>query len=99
MIGRPPRSTLFPSTTLFRSVALAISDDLNEVEDRPHPRAATHDDRIERERGSVVEHVAARYRIARARSKISRFPQVWRKFRVRRRILGTGLPGNRRFSG
>src|SRR5258707_11549342 len=28
MIRRPPRSTLFPYTTLFRSIAVGITDDL-----------------------------------------------------------------------
>src|SRR2546429_2190517 len=37
MIRRPPRSTLFPYTTLFRSVIDA------QVRDRPHAREQDHD--------------------------------------------------------
>src|SRR5208282_3202251 len=36
MIRRPPRSTLFPYTTLFRSVALALRDEPG----APHPQGA-----------------------------------------------------------
>src|SRR5258707_4976292 len=34
MIRRPPRSTLFPYTTLFRSVLDDLGDDLGEVADQ-----------------------------------------------------------------
>src|SRR2546422_8167194 len=37
MIRRPPRSTLFPYTTLFRSVVPHL------VQDQAQPRAAVHD--------------------------------------------------------
>src|SRR5258708_27568897 len=43
MIRRPPRSTLFPYTTLFRSLAVVrarVKDDLHEV--RPHELVARH---------------------------------------------------------
>src|SRR3712207_8453507 len=41
MIRRPPRSTLFPYTTLFRSVAAAgaVPQDLGPAEDRVQRRA------------------------------------------------------------
>src|SRR2546427_5999859 len=38
MIRRPPRSTLFPYTTLFRSVHLRAVDQRARLRD-PHPRA------------------------------------------------------------
>src|SRR5256885_10513196 len=38
MIRRPPRSTLFPYTTLFRSIAVRVGDDLGGLE-RPLVRA------------------------------------------------------------
>src|SRR3712207_8536795 len=34
MIRRPPRSTLFPYTTLFRSVPSEVADDLAQVAER-----------------------------------------------------------------
>src|SRR2546422_5253270 len=43
MIRRPPRSTLFPYTTLFRSVARLVGDvDLRLVQDRVHAVLADH---------------------------------------------------------
>src|SRR3712207_7388406 len=39
MIRRPPRSTLFPYTTLFRSGALAIGAHLHDAVARPGDRA------------------------------------------------------------
>src|SRR3712207_9329598 len=47
MIRRPPRSTLFPYTTLFRSV------------ERPKPRRPTELERIEAEIAEREENVAA----------------------------------------
>src|SRR3712207_7667681 len=38
MIRRPPRSTLFPYTTLFRSVLPVVLDVLSVVRDRRGPR-------------------------------------------------------------
>src|SRR5258706_10061420 len=34
MIRRPPRSTLFPYTTLFRSLVMAVADDLERLHQR-----------------------------------------------------------------
>src|SRR2546430_9146578 len=41
MIRRPPRSTLFPYTTLFRSIGLALDsdDDVRPVDEWPRIRA------------------------------------------------------------
>src|SRR2546429_3858509 len=39
MIRRPPRSTLFPYTTLFRSVVIGVDDDLELVGGRAHVTA------------------------------------------------------------
>src|SRR5260370_34336437 len=44
MIRRPPRSTLFPYTTLFRSAMVVTPDDL--VESRSTTRAAPRDNVI-----------------------------------------------------
>src|SRR3712207_7579962 len=63
MIRRPPRSTLFPYTTLFRSVGAALRD----VEGEQFPRDGRHsrtDDRHPRQgrrpAGEVVVVVVAR---------------------------------------
>src|SRR2546426_12557705 len=42
MIRRPPRSTLFPYTTLFRSVLLAPGDDRRAEEGDPHHEEDLH---------------------------------------------------------
>src|SRR5256885_2766676 len=42
MIRRPPRSTLFPYTTLFRSVCADVDEDLVCVEDTRPPAVQTH---------------------------------------------------------
>src|SRR3989454_2321249 len=39
MIRRPPRSTLFPYTTLFRSLLAGVDDDLVGGDARDHPGA------------------------------------------------------------
>src|SRR5438445_7774925 len=39
MIRRPPRSTLFPYTTLFRSLGIAVQHDIADIEPGPDPRA------------------------------------------------------------
>src|SRR2546429_2826632 len=45
MIRRPPRSTLFPYTTLFRSVMTARPGRIRKITalDLPHPRESTSD--------------------------------------------------------
>src|SRR5256885_3901588 len=43
MIRRPPRSTLFPYTTLFRSVAGGAEDELVPVGGRHHPHPGVED--------------------------------------------------------
>src|SRR3712207_8009754 len=42
MIRRPPRSTLFPYTTLFRSRRLLDGEGRRQRDDAPHPRPADH---------------------------------------------------------
>src|SRR5258705_5574079 len=42
MIRRPPRSTLFPYTTLFRSIKIIYSDSREEAEERVANLAALH---------------------------------------------------------
>src|SRR5256885_6230154 len=49
MIRRPPRSTLFPYTTLFRSVL-----ELVRISDGPRSRVVTGLERLQFESGSVV---------------------------------------------
>src|SRR2546430_16037668 len=39
MIRRPPRSTLFPYTTLFRSLDVRVGEDLVVAQDRPRGNA------------------------------------------------------------
>src|SRR3712207_8146964 len=60
MIRRPPRSTLFPYTTLFRSVAALEPGALARPRDRAHPALAGRDregharrDRVAEDRGVV----------------------------------------------
>src|SRR2546430_705240 len=48
MIRRPPRSTLFPYTTLFRSVTLAGDVNLDRVEKFPAKNLNARDDSIAR---------------------------------------------------
>src|SRR3712207_8109441 len=49
MIRRPPRSTLFPYTTLFRSVVVGIGQQLAIVRELPvdQPRGERHAPRLE----------------------------------------------------
>src|SRR2546426_6129905 len=56
MIRRPPRSTLFPYTTLFRSVA---GHRPGEVQPQ-HWRPAQHHDRAQRLDGRIEQHHHAR---------------------------------------
>src|SRR3712207_9552978 len=53
MIRRPPRSTLFPYTTLFRSAGLALPEHRGRVERVP-PRAGEEFGGLEEDRGAVV---------------------------------------------
>src|SRR5689334_23831903 len=62
MIRRPPRSTLFPYTTLFRSDQ---RDEKRDAQGRQHPRAELlaqpeHQNRGDREVRDVHQHVADR---------------------------------------
>src|SRR2546423_11163808 len=58
MIRRPPRSTLFPYTTLFRSAHAGVPDPARAARHAVHtcPRAAGE----HRERGSLAHRTAAR---------------------------------------
>src|SRR2546425_9540280 len=40
MIRRPPRSTLFPYTTLFRSVQVGVAFPIQPIESAPSPHAS-----------------------------------------------------------
>src|SRR2546430_13399829 len=53
MIRRPPRSTLFPSTTLFRSIAF-VRIRAGEVPDDVRPVTAEDDRQVHRERSQVI---------------------------------------------
>src|SRR3712207_8321171 len=53
MIRRPPRSTLFPYTTLFRSVDAALAHPGGAVRRRLLPVAAIHEPQRHRLRGGV----------------------------------------------
>src|SRR3712207_9031500 len=67
MIRRPPRSTLFPYTTLFRSVERAVRhvDDAHEAEDEGE---AARDEEVQAgERQAVQEDDDERPRLARER--------------------------------
>src|SRR2546429_3480951 len=46
MIRRPPRSTLFPYTTLFRSRAVNVSDRLVDEHEFPVPVLYKHETRV-----------------------------------------------------
>src|SRR5688572_31353859 len=55
MIRRPPRSTLFPYTTLFRSARKAVGEILDEVEQRALPvRVQVAHRGLEREPAGLV---------------------------------------------
>src|SRR3712207_7772335 len=57
MIRRPPRSTLFPYTTLFRSLAQPIADALRQEKMRAAQEAAEEDVAQRIETGEVASFV------------------------------------------
>src|SRR3712207_8973887 len=62
MIRRPPRSTLFPYTTLFRSVQQGreVTDDVGALEVRVDaPGDAVVEDGVGQDRAMPIEHGAA----------------------------------------
>src|SRR5437660_8053729 len=61
MIRRPPRSTLFPYTTLFRSRELVAADAADHSHLRPQPRGADGLDRKSTRLNS--SHVAISYAV------------------------------------
>src|SRR5687768_18256815 len=76
MIRRPPRSTLFPYTTLFRSAALAEADPANEVEvqhlRQPQRGGRRHDGRFAVQDASQVPILGCRPRNCREDRKSTR---------------------------
>src|SRR2546430_6709711 len=65
MIRRPPRSTLFPYTTLFRSVRELRDPGDEAVGQRRRPRLATVEGRVDAAAVVVVPVVVARDHVAR----------------------------------
>src|SRR3712207_7600178 len=63
MIRRPPRSTLFPYTTLFRSNSLSVATELRSLENEPTllMTGGTWDTRSESFQGKVAEQVLRSY--------------------------------------
>src|SRR5690242_21244454 len=57
MVRRPPRSTLFPYTTLFRSVEERIDDIDDEQEERGRREQREHDGAEPAHRPGAVDHV------------------------------------------
>src|ERR1035441_7607953 len=85
MIRRPPRSTLFPYTTLFRSVTLPTSGDF-------HAKMAATADHVTRTRAcpsnrvaadtvqkDAIEHVAYGYGATHVRADVIALDQVARR--------------------
>src|SRR3712207_7351897 len=62
MIRRPPRSTLFPYTTLSRSLAHHLRDRAVAADDQPQPLADAASDRGDRQQRPVCLHRAADHR-------------------------------------
>src|ERR1051326_9278064 len=58
MIRRPPRSTLFPYTTLFRSTAFGASD-----EESDHPEDQPDDSRSEEHTSELQSHSFISYAV------------------------------------
>src|SRR2546422_4617957 len=75
MIRRPPRSTLFPYTTLFRSLALGADENFEEVGRETHPAypRRLRDASWRRHLGSTF---ACSSRNTRAPSRASIFPRA-----------------------
>src|SRR5947207_4711263 len=76
MIRRPPRSTLFPYTTLFRSISLLRRDAalldriVRSVARGVHVLHVVHEaERVDREKALVVAREAARGRALEARNR------------------------------
>src|SRR5690348_17825776 len=63
MLRRPPRSTLFPYTTLFRSMAALVQEAASGIEER------ILEDSSERERALLTEFLAACRHSGKARSE------------------------------
>src|SRR2546427_10102775 len=57
MIRRPPRSTLFPYTTLFRSLIHALHDRSVDLHHRVHRGESRRIDHLNREVGAVADDI------------------------------------------
>src|SRR3712207_9090800 len=94
MIRRPPRSTLFPYTTLFRSVREAFDDVLRARQERDtkiNQALAFEADIIPRAEGDAARIIEAaeafrQARVARARGESDRFVSVLREYRNSRQV-------------
>src|SRR5690349_24170580 len=74
MIPRPPRSTLFPYTTLFRSVEdeQAVVDRLRVESEDPHVRLGTDPDQLHTAVAAGVEVLAVEVLVVRLDRKSTR---------------------------
>src|SRR5258708_24371814 len=72
MIRRPPRSTLFPYTTLFRSSSMITQIFMNAYDVHPVTYAAWAADRLDL--GDVVLELGARYDYMNAKSLFANVP-------------------------
>src|SRR3712207_8072342 len=61
MIRRPPRSTLFPYTTLFRSDVIALHLDVIGDEVNPNTEERVPGDHVARERVGAADRVPGRF--------------------------------------
>src|SRR5260370_32762968 len=57
MIRRPPRSTLFPYTTLFRSTSFAVTRSACRQEQRPRPTCSGSQNRSEEHTSELQSHL------------------------------------------
>src|SRR5687768_18089769 len=78
MIRRPPRSTLFPYTTLFRSIVLAedVADDLRA--DPYHPEGVDHDPARSEEHTSELQsrlHLVCRLLLEKKKQRADHSPK------------------------
>src|SRR5579875_3002569 len=76
MIRRPPRSTLFPYTTLFRSAARAGSRAHRRAFDRPHPHARR---RSEEHTSELQSHSDLVCRLLLEKKKINRLEVAYKE--------------------
>src|SRR5256885_12997553 len=80
MIRRPPRSTLFPYTTLFRSVAyLVFGRDWHPFHYLMLPHEAARIDRSEEHTSELQSpcNLVCRLLLEKKKKKVKRQPQMW----------------------